>query len=127
MASETQSSETSEHPQHAKSHSVIKRVLSWLTAGYPDGVPGPDKLPVIAVLQRHLTETEVRDIAAQLTAEGSPALADGGISADEVEDLVRKVLLEEPAESDIRRVSARLAAGGWPLASSPYADDAGPV
>lgn len=98
--------------------SVITRVIGWLNAGYPDGIPPTDRFPVIAVLKRRLTDEEVLEICAQLTGDDSPASTDGEIGRPEVQDLIRRVLLEEPSEADLRRVSSRLAAGGWPLAVS---------
>jgi len=101
-----------------KSRSLIRRILDWLTAGYPEGIPAADRFPVIAVLKRRLSDDEVREIVAALTAEGSPAMADGTITTDEVEGHIAHVLQEQPNDDEIRRVSARLAAGGWPLAGS---------
>lgn len=106
----------------AKSASVISRVIGWLNAGYPDGIPPTDRFPVIAVLKRRLTDEEVLEICAQLTGDESRdelrTSTAGRISRTEVQDLIRRVLLEEPSEADLRRVSSRLAAGGWPLAGS---------
>jgi len=50
-----------------------------------------------------------------LTAEQSPALSDGVISDDEIRDMISKVTHDTPSESDMRKVSSRLAAAGWPL------------
>lgn len=96
--------------------SVVGRVLGWLTAGYPDGIPATDRFAVIALLKRRLTDDQVREIARELTAHDSPALSNGEIGQDEIEELIHRVLQEKPSEDDIRRVSAQLAAGGWPLA-----------
>ena len=105
-----------------KSRSLIGRILDWLTAGYPDGIPAVDRFPVIAVLKRRLSDDEIRQIVSALTAEGSPAMADGSITVDEVEEHIARVVREQPTDEEIRRVSARLAAGGWPLAG-PGNDD----
>jgi hypothetical protein len=37
------------------------------------------------------------------------------ISEDEIGDMVSKVIEDAPSENDIRKVSSRLAAAGWPL------------
>ncbi|HEY9290862.1 MAG TPA: DUF3349 domain-containing protein [Microlunatus sp.] len=95
---------------------VIDRVLGWLTVGYPDGIPSRDRFAVIAVLKRRLTDEQIREIIRELTVLESPALRDGEISQAEVEELIARVLQEQPSVEDIHRVSARLAAGGWPLA-----------
>ena len=31
--------------------SRVSRVLDWLRAGYPGGVPGPDRVPLLALLR----------------------------------------------------------------------------
>jgi hypothetical protein len=99
-----------------RSTPVVSRVLGWLTAGYPDGIPAQDRFAVVALLKRRLTDDQVREIVADLTAE-RPALSDREISQQEVEQLIHRVLQEQPTEDDVHRVSARLAAGGWPLAN----------
>jgi len=98
------------------SRSLIGRILDWLTAGYPEGIPAIDRFPVVAVLKRRLSDDEVRQMVAALTAKGSPAMDDGSITLEEVEEHIARVLKEQPSDDEIRRVSARLAAGGWPLA-----------
>ena len=95
--------------------SLIKRVLNWLTAGYPEGVPPTERYALIALLHRTLTADEVQQVMAALTAEQSPALADGVISEYEIRDMISKVVHDTPSESDLRKVSSRLAAAGWPL------------
>jgi Protein of unknown function (DUF3349) len=100
---------------HASHESVIKRVLHWLTAGYPKGVPPTERYALIALLHRTLTADEVQQVIAALTAEQSPALEDGVISDEEIRDMIAKVIEDAPGEEDLRKVSARLAAAGWPL------------
>ncbi|QDP97019.1 DUF3349 domain-containing protein [Microlunatus elymi] len=100
----------------ATGFSVIDRVLGWLTDGYPDGIPSRDRFAVIAVLKRRLTDDQILEIVAELTVRDSPALTDGEIGQAEVEELITRVLQEQPSAEDVHRVSARLAAGGWPLA-----------
>ena len=101
--------------REAPHESVVKRILSWLTAGYPEGVPPTDRYALIALLHRTLTTDEVHQVMVALTAEQSPALSDGVISDDEIRDMISKVTHDTPSESDMRKVSSRLAAAGWPL------------
>lgn len=105
------------------SRSPVGRILDWLTAGYPEGIPPADRFPVVAVLKRRLTDDQVREIVATLTAKGSPGMTDGSITLDEVEEHIAHVTQEPPTDDEIRRVSARLAAGGWPLAGSEGSDE----
>jgi hypothetical protein len=109
-----QTTET-EKSQSERSRSVIGRILDWLTAGYPEGIPPADRFPVIAILKRRLSDDDVRRIVTQLTAENSEARADGVITTDEIEELISRVVKETPSPDEIRRVSAHLAASGWPL------------
>lgn len=92
------------------------RVVDWLRAGYPGGVPQQDYVVLLGLLRRKLTDSEVRGIAAELVG-----LAAQGevITVADVERLINEATLDQPAEADVTRVSARLAAGGWPLADHP--------
>ncbi|WP_432562503.1 DUF3349 domain-containing protein [Kineococcus sp. SYSU DK003] len=98
------------------STTLAGRVVAWLRAGYPTGVPRQDYVVLLGLLRRKLTDTEVHEIAAELAG-----LAEQGevITVADVERLVNEATLDEPAESDVARVSSRLAAGGWPLAVIP--------
>ncbi|HXB48272.1 MAG TPA: DUF3349 domain-containing protein [Streptosporangiaceae bacterium] len=90
--------------------SFLRQIISWLRAGYPEGVPSVDYIPLFALLGSQLTEDEVKAIAAELEDSADPACA-GAIRA-----AIKDVTHARPGESDIARVRARLAAGGWPLA-----------
>ena len=96
---------------------VINRVLNWLEVGYPDGIPRPDRFPLVALLRRRLTEEQTREVIEQLTAgtvmEGR---GDDPITAEEIENLIQLHLREAPSHGEVARVSAKLAAAGWPLA-----------
>src|SRR5207344_552701 len=63
--------------------SLLQRILAWLTAGYPEGVPPTERYALIALLRRTLTDDEVKEVIAILTAEDSPALEDGIITDEE--------------------------------------------
>lgn len=94
---------------------LLGSVVSWLRAGYPQGVPEHDYLPLFALLRRRLTDDEVREVAASLTPATDPA------TAAAIGQAITRVTHESPSEADVARVSARLAAGGWPLAD-PHAE-----
>lgn len=89
---------------------VFARILAWLRAGYPDGLPQQDYVALLGVLARRLTSQEVETVAHRLAADGDIEATD-----EEIEAMIREVVLTPPAEADVRRVAARLAAGGWPL------------
>lgn len=92
------------------------RILDWLRAGYPSGVPKQDYVALLGLLRRRLTTTEVDDIAGELAL-----LAAQGevVTTDDVERLVQQATLDAASDEDVRRVSAHLAAGGWPLTDDP--------
>ena len=49
---------------------LVGRVLGFLRAGYPDGVPATDYVPLFALLRRRLSDDEVRAVAREMTASG---------------------------------------------------------
>ena len=96
---------------------LMASILNWLRAGYPDGVPGADRVPLLALLRSTpLTEDQVKEIVRNITASGSEALADGQISADEIEAFIKDFVQHDAGPENIHRVAAKLAAAGWPLA-----------
>lgn len=98
------------------STSLVARILDWLRAGYPEGVPGADRVPLLALLRNTpLTEEQVKEVVANITAAGSPALADGAIGHDEIEAFIAEVTHHDAGPENVRRVAAKLAAAGWPL------------
>jgi hypothetical protein len=98
--------------------SRAQSILNWLRAGYPGGVPGPDRVPLLALLRNTpLTEDEVREVVREITAADSNALADGVIHRDEIEHFIEGVAHHDGGPENIRRVAAKLAEAGWPLDS----------
>ncbi|MCO8271171.1 DUF3349 domain-containing protein [Actinoplanes sp. TRM 88003] len=95
----------------------LVRAVDWLRAGYPTGVPRQDYVALLGVLRRKLTEEEVRKIANDLAEQslGSP----DPINAQDIEAMINDAVLQQANPEDVVRVSARLAAGGWPLADPP--------
>ena len=89
---------------------VIQKVISWLRAGYPEGVPQHDYLPLFALLGSELTNDEVTLIIDELTFSADPE------SKEAVKAAIASITNTTPSDADINRVRARLAAGGWPLA-----------
>jgi hypothetical protein len=89
----------------------VSSIVAFLRAGYPEGVPEHDYIPLLALLKRQLTEDEVTEVADELAATGD---AD---SATAMRNAIRNITNEPASDKDIARVSALLAAAGWPLAS----------
>lgn len=91
----------------------VKTVLDWLRSGYPEGIPEKDHFALLAVLRRRLSEDELEALVA-LSIEHAHETPRRRIDYDHVRAVMADVLREEPSEDDVARVSARLAAGGWP-------------
>ncbi|HKP42781.1 DUF3349 domain-containing protein [Mycobacterium sp.] len=86
----------------------LAKIVAWITAGYPEGVPGPDRVPLLALLKRRLSDDEVTAVVRELLARGEFDHVDIGVLITEITD-------ELPQPEDIERVRTRLAAQGWPL------------
>jgi hypothetical protein len=86
----------------------LNSIVSWLRAGYPDGVPPTDTFALLALLTRRLGNDEVKIVAHELMRRDNFDDIDIGV-------LISKLTDELPSEEDIERVRARLAAKGWPL------------
>ncbi|GAA3699895.1 DUF3349 domain-containing protein [Gordonia hankookensis] len=95
----------------------LQRIVEWLRAGYPDGVPQGDYIPLVALLRRQLTEDEVQEVSVDLIAESPPPPEP--ISKIDAAVRITKVTHELPHEADIARVRSHLEASGWPFDDSP--------
>ncbi|NYJ75172.1 MULTISPECIES: DUF3349 domain-containing protein [Allobranchiibius] len=93
----------------------MANLMTWLRAGYPDGVPERDYQPLLALLRRQLSDEEVKDVARQLISGAREHGDDAAISRVDVGVLVTKYTDGVPSESDLRRVQERLEKKGWPL------------
>ena len=95
----------------------LSSIIGWLRAGYPEGVPDVDYIPLFALLGSQLTNDEVNAIAKELENETNPD------SAEAIRHAIAAVTdHDKPNDSDVARVRARLAAGGWPLAKPEHFD-----
>ena len=91
----------------------LAKIVTWLRAGYPEGVPKHDYVPLFALLGSKLTNDEVVMIAAELSFAADPE------SAEAIREAIGVVTDAKPGEADIKRVRSHLAAGGWPLSDLP--------
>ncbi len=91
--------------------------MAWITAGYPEGVPGPDRVPLLALLRRRLTDDEVKAVAALIdnAVRAEPEVRADGIDRVDIGVLITQITDELPSPDDVERVRERLAAKGWPL------------
>ena len=109
---------------------VLNSIVSWLRAGYPQGVPDQDYIPLIAILSRRLTSDEVAAVAAELARQVGPgargASSNGqGLSSNgrapsgrslvdngDIGVMITKLTNEMPRDEDIDRVRSQLASAG---------------
>lgn len=93
----------------------LTSVVSWLRAGYPEGIPPTDTFALLALLANRLSNDEVRLVANALMERGDFDSIDIGV-------MISKLTDELPSPEDIERVRDRLAAQGWPL-DDPHDDE----
>jgi Protein of unknown function (DUF3349) len=86
----------------------LNSIVSWLRAGYPEGIPPTDTFPVLALLARRMSNDDVKDVAAELGRRGDFDDVDIGV-------LITQITDDLPSPQDVERVRARLAAQGWPF------------
>lgn len=89
---------------------VLMRVVGFLRAGYPEGVPAHDYIPLLALLRRRLSDDEVIAIATELISGGNVP-----VDGTDVRVAITKLTDEMPSPEDTERVMLRMAAVGWPV------------
>ncbi|WP_299445829.1 DUF3349 domain-containing protein [uncultured Phycicoccus sp.] len=100
--------EDEEAPPHEGS--PLARIVNWLREGYPGGVPDHDYVPLLALLERRLTRSEVKKVAKALRrADVSPA------GPRDIAAAITSYTHTDPSDEDLRRVRAQLAKKGWPV------------
>ena len=87
--------------------SRIERIVVWLKGGYPHGIPEADYVPLLAVLRRRLTEDEIDELAERIVRGGLVPAVRLDVGAEYL-----RVTHELPSESEIRRISEKLADAG---------------
>ncbi|MBN9636477.1 MAG: DUF3349 domain-containing protein [Actinobacteria bacterium] len=101
-------------------NAFLTKIVAWLQAGYPEGVPATDRVPLLALLARRLTNDEVKSVSRALMDRGEFDQIDIGV-------LITRITDELPRAEDVERVRERLAAKGWPLDDPRDPADGGPV
>lgn len=95
---------------------LVFRLLGWLRAGYPQGVPQTDYVALFGILHRDLTSEEIEQIVLTLRADPDFPTDQSPIDDGRVRETIERIVLEKPSDGDVARVMSRLAMGGWPLA-----------
>ena len=89
---------------------LVTRMVAFVRAGYPHGVPETDYIPLLALLRRRLTDDEVAAVAAQLAARGELNIDTADIGA-----AITRITDELPSPADLDRVQLQLETIGWPV------------
>ncbi|MDF0531646.1 DUF3349 domain-containing protein [Tsukamurella sp. 8F] len=104
----------------ARGQGFVTRIVDWLRAGYPDGVPHTDYQPLLALLERQLTQDEVKAVTRRLI-ENATVTPEGiePISRVDAGTEIAQRTHQLPSENDVRRVRERLERKGWPFDDEP--------
>jgi Protein of unknown function (DUF3349) len=89
-------------------NNFLTKIVNWITSGYPEGVPGPDRVPLFALMRQRLTDDEVKAVATALMERDEFDHVDIGV-------LITQITDELPSQADFERVRNRLAAKRSPL------------
>ncbi len=89
---------------------VVARVVAFLRAGYPHGVPATNYVPLLALLRRRLSDEEVVAVASELTAHGQLP-----VDAIDIRAAIIKMTDEMPSPDEVERVQQRLRSGESPI------------
>ncbi|WP_226346298.1 DUF3349 domain-containing protein [Agilicoccus flavus] len=92
----------------------LQRVVDWLRAGYPQGIPEADYIPLFALLRRRLSDEEARQLAAGLVEKGliTPDKLDVAVGYLRITD-------ELAGDDELARVVDHLRAYGWEIRDWP--------
>ena len=98
-------------------------MIQWLQVGYPDGVPGPDRVALLELLRSSpLSEKEITEVVDSIDEE---ELSHSSVDRDVIADFISDMTHYDAGPENIARVAARLAAAGWPLFGiNDHGDDA---
>lgn len=89
---------------------VVARVVAFLRAGYPQGVPATGYVPLLALLRRRLSDEEVVAVASELTAQGELP-----VDAVAIRVAIIKITDGMPSSDEVERVQQQLRSGGRPI------------
>ena len=89
---------------------MVGRVVAFLRAGYPHGLPATDYVPLIALLRRRLSDDEIVALASELSVGGVLP-----IDATDIRVAITKITDQMPSSDEVEQVQLRLRSGRWPI------------
>ena len=100
----------------------LAKIVAWITAGYPEGVPGPDRVPLFALLKPRLTDDEVKAVAKELIERGEFDHVDIGVLITQITDE-----LPAPRTSSACETAWPPRAGRWTTRATPRRPNSRPA
>lgn len=91
--------------------SPLQRILNWLHAGYPQGIPQQDYYPLLAFLARGLTADEVVRVVDALQDDNDDPRYQP--TSDEVRAAIETVTTSPVLERDVKRIEETFRNLGW--------------
>jgi len=90
---------------------LFEEVVGFLRAGQPSGAPITGYSPLLALMDRRITDEEIATLATRFSSTGrrDGSLTDIRVAIFEITDAL-------PAEIDVERLRRRLVADGWSIA-----------
>ncbi|MBO0693762.1 MAG: DUF3349 domain-containing protein [Acidimicrobiaceae bacterium] len=89
---------------------LLQKIIVWLRAGYPKGVPEVDYIPLFALLARRLSLEEADQVVSEMVAE---SLINDTVTPDMIRTAISAVTEQPALESDVKRIGEHLASVGW--------------
>ena len=89
---------------------VVAKIVSFLRAGYPQGVPATDTVALLALLRRRLSDEEVEQIATKLAQHGHLP-----VEATDIRVMITKITDQMPSPDEVERVTKYPEIRGWPI------------
>ena len=96
----------------------LEREVEWLRAGYPQGIPAGDYIPLVAVLKRRLTPEEIDELGRALARRGMLPATHVAVGSRYI-----KMTDEVPSIEELERVTTKLRESGWWIEDPHWRDD----
>ena len=87
---------------------TVARMVAFLRAGYPTGMPSTGYVPLAALSRRRLSDDEITAITSELMIRGRAA-----ISTSDVGVHITRITDDMPSPDDVERIQRRLEAIGY--------------
>lgn len=91
---------------------ILQKVVDWLHAGYPLGIPQKDYYPLLAFLARSLKPEEVSEVVNALETE---ARTGHQTTTEDVRTAIEAVTRSPALGEDVQRIGGQLRSLGWTL------------